>query len=445
MKKIPQRLLHDTINFLRIHTAGYLPKWTLWELCAAAEDPVTAISCDAFFDNNFIPVSRDVVLDQCARMKRRLQRSCRGLLQVEDNNPLEQSEVSVLHRTVNEYVIQDRTFDIISAQVDPRRIRNPHVSLMGMALRLLKLDQFYIPECLPLSNINCLPQSEDRDRIFLSGWPWRDSLEIFFIEARGADDSTGLFYKPFIEELDRVCSILNPKWYHKFYYQCYDDEAIWNTDIICIAVYFGLASYLREILETKGRASLQKTGRPVMYYLMDNGEFNPSIMDLLLSAGEDINERFQSRTVWSHGILEHSRWVKGSGIVGKMGDMIECMMRNGADPMLCVPREADVNGFWFEDSGESMLAYTTTLHIVLSSLWRWSDDGKEKIILMLDHCKDYGVTDSNGVDIVAWAHRLNTEMGTFIRNYIAAKTAQRTLSDGDNSMIQITGAMQRFR
>ena len=104
--KIPQRFLYDTINFLRLYDHSINPAsadrpliikphlFTLWEFRAAAEDPSTAISCKAHFENGFDEEHTHSREQVCAIMKRRIQRSCRGLIHVEDTNDLPKAEVT---------------------------------------------------------------------------------------------------------------------------------------------------------------------------------------------------------------------------------------------------------------------------------------------------------------------------------------------------------------
>lgn len=117
--KIPQNHIHDAIKFIRLYDHDINPVRidrihpdvrTLWEFCAATQHPLTAISCKAYFEKGFHEENIESPRDQCIRMKRRLQRSCKGSIHVEDTKHLQTAEVSLLHRTVKEFVIKDVIF-----------------------------------------------------------------------------------------------------------------------------------------------------------------------------------------------------------------------------------------------------------------------------------------------------------------------------------------------
>ncbi len=124
--KIPDNAVHDAINFLGLYDHNIDPRGTsaiplhvrtLWEFNAAAQDPSTAVSCKANFEDCF---HQDIQSrqEQCLRMKRRIQHCCKGLIHVEDSDDIHTAEIGLLHRTVKEFIIKDIKFDDLVARAD---------------------------------------------------------------------------------------------------------------------------------------------------------------------------------------------------------------------------------------------------------------------------------------------------------------------------------------
>ena len=146
LDKIEQRHWPDTINFLRILREqssgllrGYGDAETLLEFSAAIQDPTSATSCKAFFEEGFTIDEVDLPHHQCAQVRRRLLRSCRGLVEIEDTEDLPSARVTLLHRTVAEYVTRSQIFQKMIDKIENKLLRDPAVALMAMKLCLLKV------------------------------------------------------------------------------------------------------------------------------------------------------------------------------------------------------------------------------------------------------------------------------------------------------------------
>ena len=264
--KIPQNHIHDAINFLRMydHDIDLLrchrirpDVRTLWEFCAATQDPLTAMSCKAYFEKGFHEEIIESPRDQCIRMERRLQRSCKGLIHVEDTKDLQTAEVSLLHRTVKEFVIKDVIFSRILARANQQLIRDSSASLMAMSLRRLKADSDYKPNWIGRVN------PETIESVSLSGLKEKDYyidrssdgdiVHFFFHAAEAASRSTGSSCQPYIDELDRVLSLLHRCW-ASMYYRSLDGDtcANWNTNVLTIVTAHGKDLYVEEVFKTNG-------------------------------------------------------------------------------------------------------------------------------------------------------------------------------------------------
>ena len=414
--KIPQRFLHDTTNFLRMYDHGVgssrdliikFNLFTLWQFCAATEDPSTAISCKAHFENGFDEESTDSRQHLCAIMKRRIQRSCRGLIHVEDTNDLPKAEVTLLHRTVKEFIIRDDKFRLLLARADQQLLRDPEISLMAMSLRLLKVDLAYEPEWF------------DWERMEVERWEhdtsWEsDIVYLFLFAAATAARNTGSTYKPYIDELDRVLSSLHPDW-GDLYYESYELKTCtdWNTNMLCLAVAHGMDVYLEEMFKSKRAKILDRNRRPLMCYLFDDAHifwsFSPKLLETLLNNGADPNEQFQEITPWTLAVRKQ---YDLQGIYGPQYiDYIlifQTMLEHGANPTQRYYLISSKKTVAEEEFFPKTLVYTTTFHVMLSNCYWWdTEEQLDTIRLLLRYCKDFDAADSDGTTISEWADVLD--------------------------------------
>ena len=142
--KIDRKFWHDTINLLRIFEERSKRPWLLPLLprnllyfSAVLQDPVSAIICKAVFDADFKSNDAGLPHNQCAQIERRLQRSCRGLVEFAFNDNYTRRSVTLIHRTVLEYVTKSPHFEQMLSEVDGRLLRDLAVAVMAMHLRLI--------------------------------------------------------------------------------------------------------------------------------------------------------------------------------------------------------------------------------------------------------------------------------------------------------------------
>ena len=463
--KIPQDRLHDTINLLQLTAStnaheGLAPDLgadTLWRMCNAMKEPSTAISEKAYFEGGFRGDEAPGQKEQCAAMKRRIQSSCRGLVHCDDIPNLCEADVTFLHRTCVEYVLNTEVFDQMVAKADRNLIRNPEVSIMAMALRLIKMD--------PLSRSPFLEMSlEHASRMVRTSW----KVEyIFFLRAGYAERLTGSAQTLFVDEFDRVCRLLRQEWASLFYAPFISELQLdWHTDVLCLAVSYGLTLYVSQAIEKGGQKLLQRAGRPLLFYAFEVLYQDPSeIAQILLENGADPNQTFGLRTPWSYALLNLPtplflrKWCS---------KVILLMLSYGANPCQRVSR--DRNNWWM--CNKEPAHYTTAFHIALTHIEKLTEIEKKTVIRsLLDHCENYDVVDSDGVGIAEWADTaewypdlgddrrpIDSWIGDFIRSEIAARTtgekhdsrvglgvsndaeeAQKKLKDVEHSDIQSQG------
>ena len=284
LDKTEQRHWPDTIKFLRLLQEQSLGRLrgcgrveTLLEFSATIQDPTSAISCKAFFEEGFTIDEVDLPHHQCAQVRRRLLRSCRGLVEIEDTEDLPSARVTLLHRTVEEYVTRSQIFQKMIDKIENKLLRDPAVALMAMKLCLLKV------------------YSEDtQDRYESLEFKRRYSLTTaFFLATEGAERSTKCSQHLYIEELDRVLSVSHPDWTNSCYESGYTIgiPPDWNTNLLSLATKHNLFFYTQQQIRTNGKGIIEKAhGRPVLFYAFDD-MFNfdwvdaTSTYELLLNAG----------------------------------------------------------------------------------------------------------------------------------------------------------------
>ncbi|KAF6221632.1 hypothetical protein HO133_001598 [Letharia lupina] len=403
--KIDQRFWHDTVNFLSLiqkssHSASSARADTLLKFSAAIQDPMSAVSCNAYFETGFTTDDAGLPHHQCAQVRRRLQRSCRGLIEIEDAEDLPGARVAFLHRTVEEYVTGSQLFERMLDEVDSKLLRDPAVALMAMNLRLVKV------------------------------YPDTGSSQI-----------------PYVEELDRVLSLSYPDWTNSHYgWRIHKARPDWNTDLLSLAVSYDLALYVHQQIRKNGKGIIEKAhGRPLLFYAFDDpslNRYNPGVntcqaCEVLLENGADPMENFKSHTPWSFAISAPCEYMGPLDNQLHIEKLFTLMLEHGADPVQPVDHRDrlthganPVQGFDQSNSYNRWLShfeklYSTVFHLALYYVRQEREYYEPILRLLVDHCSDFEATDSDGIGIQDWADSLNPEMGTFLGQEIAAKKTRK--------------------
>ena len=426
--KIPKDRLHDAINLLKLtastnaqESSAEFGADTLWKICNAMKEPSTAISKKAYFEEGFRGDEAPGQKQQCAAMKRRIQSSCRGLVHCDDMLNLCEAKVTFLHRTCVEYVLNTEVFSQMVAKADRNLIRNPEVSLMAMALRLVKADPQHKPAFLG--------QSLEQARL---GQGPAIAVDTFFLRAEYAERLTGSAQTLFVEELDRVLSLLLQEW-PSFYYITTNPRVHlkWQTDVLCLAVYFDLTLYVSQAIEEERQKLLQRPGRPLLFYAFDEiGENPPKIVPILLENGADPNEAYGLRTPWAHALCK----LCVIPDFHAYSEQAVLMLSSGANPCQRISRD---DSHWWR-TYTTPEHYTTAFHMALTYIKELTEVEKMTFIRsFLDYCANYDFKDSDGFGIAEWADTaewydwgtgprgpIDSWIGDFIRSEIAARTTR---------------------
>lgn len=218
LNKIDKKLWPDTVNFLRLLSVkkedyrGGVVVDSLLKLSCAIQDPMSAVTSKSCFEAGFTMDDASLPHNQCAQVKRRLQRSCRGLIEIGDAKDLPSARVTLLHLTVRDYLDRNQRLKEMLDKVDKRSLRDPAVALMAMFLRLLKAYPHYNP---------ATGRRDDRVVPAESG---HTLIEYFFVATRSAERSTAISQSDYVEELDRVLSLTEPDWTTTYSYTLNSDS-----------------------------------------------------------------------------------------------------------------------------------------------------------------------------------------------------------------------------
>ena len=431
--KIPKDRLPDAINLLQLAASTNAHQYlhpsegadTLWKMCNAMKDPSTAIFEKAYFEEGFRGNGAPSQKQQCAAMKRRIQSSCQGLIHCDDTPDLCEAEVTFLHRTCVEYILDTEVFSQMVAKADRKLVRNPEVSLMAMALRLLKTESQHKTPFLTKSLEEACFELDN------------SVISIFFRRARCAELDTGSAQTLFVDELDRVCSLLQQEWACLYYITLHNQlQWNWHTDVLCLAVYHSLTLYISQAIESEGQKLFQRVGRPLLCYACDAiVEDSGEAVRVLLENGADPNQTFGRSTPWTVALLSLAYYVAEWD-----SESFLLMLSYGANSCQRVSRD---DSQWWK-AYERPEHYTTAIHIALTYIVRLKEVQKVTFIRsLLDNCENYDVVDSDGVGIAEWAEtaqyyvargykrlRIDPWIGEFIRAEIAARTTGKRHHSG---------------
>lgn len=436
--RIDRKFWHDTINILRIFEETNNLKddsgaETLLDSSAALQDPVSAITCKADFDADLNSEDASLPHNQCAQTRRRLQRSCRGLIEFSLPRDYTWIRVTLLHRTVLEYVTKSPLFEKMLSEVDGELLRDPAVALMAMELRLMKTN-LDIPQDGPL--IKTLDE-DDSAR-------WHD----FLVAVRAAERSTGYSQTLYIEEfdrvrskiveLDRLRSLSHPEWTqsdhghpralipkgHEYLVAppprpCSE----WIEDLFAMTVRYNLSIYVHQQIEANRHDIIRKPRkRPLLSNILDNlARPAPGTCETLLKHGADPNESFGTGTVWSYVAMDYSVCHTNSDLSTDYEKIFKLMLEHGADPKQFVHFQIDNQ--WWENRPKKL--HSTTFHVVLSFLKPWRESFGALVKLLVEKCDDLEATDSDGVGVQEWADGIDPEIAACLTQEIALKMSSK--------------------
>lgn len=447
INKIDRKFWHDTINILRIfeetnNLADDSGVENPLDFSAALQDPASAITCKAVFDADFNKDDASLPRNQCAQTRRRLQRSCRGLIEFSLTEDYSCVTVTLLHRTVLEYVTKSPLLQKMLSEVDGNLLKDPAVALMAMQLRLMKTE-LDIPQDGPL--IKTLDEDDD-----LPG-------HRFLVAVRAAERSTGSSQTLYIEEfdrmrssiveLDRLRSLSHPEWTQSDHDRPralmpeYEDLmapppapcSYWTEDLFALTVRYDLSIYVHQQIESSGYEIIRKAcKRPLLCNVLARLVYNssaPKTCEILLKSGSDPNEPFGTGTVWSFITMACTESFMFAAVLEDYEKILKLMLGYGADPKQRVRFEA--HSHWLEQwpmkTRFKKKLHSTTFHVILSYLRPWRESFGSIVKLLVENCDHLEAVDSDGVGVEEWADEVNPEAEAVacLRQEIALKMSSK--------------------
>ena len=439
--KIDRKFWHDTIYILRMfnetnkfddnnaHNSGVE---NLLHFSAALQDPVSAITCKAVFDAEYNSDDASLPHNQLAQTRRRLQRSCRGL--IEFSLPEDDASVTVtlLHRTVLEYVTKSPLWEKMLSEVDGNLMRDPAIALIAMELRLMKTD-------LNILQDGPLIRVLEKDR---SAPPGHE----FWLAVRAAERSTTssqTFYiveydrvRSKIMELDRVRFLSHPEWTqsdHDLPQESMPEEleelkdptpkscSDWIEDLFALAVRYDLSIYAHQRIKADGYEITEKARKRPLLCNVVGSLAGPAAKtcEVMLENGADPNESFGICTVWSFIAL--NCWMCAYSDISVDEKILKLMLEHGADPKQCV--RFDLYTLWWQEYPERL--HSTTFHVVLSYLKPWRDSFASVVKLLMEKCDHMEAVDSDGIGVQEWADGIDLKVAACLRQEIAMKMSSK--------------------
>jgi hypothetical protein len=146
--------------------------------------------------------------------------------------------------------------------------------------------------------------------------------------AKYAEDTDRISISALLLELDRIVALyfVRPPQYQNYpeytWHLCYMEfltQEVWsptptNDDFLGLMVHYGLYYSVADVLSTHPQAVLTKKGRPLLHYAcfrdrrQGSLELHPRMIQLLIEAGADPNQVFNSRSVWQNALKVGIGW-----------------------------------------------------------------------------------------------------------------------------------------
>ncbi|KAI9719620.1 MAG: hypothetical protein M1812_003391 [Candelaria pacifica] len=444
IKSIKNEYYTETINYLRIVIMAkhrhkfYFAKLTLFELALAAdgvEKSLESLCCTMLLDEK---------REMAQKLKLRLRSRCRGLLvseaQALDDNDYDSDydydsnlssvesvtkgtevfneQVDLLHLTLHEYL--DKRLPLMMSDMDPALIKDPDVCLMGLGLRLLKIE----------------PVTTDSENDMTRS----DILEFCLVHVNRAEVSTGRAQTVFLDGLktyldkeslvkDYCKESLENYWLNDWR-GMHIDMTGWEPDFLCLAIASSLVLYIKENIEELRYLTTQKPHLSYSIYALVGQEFlsasqhldidynvepwtiNLLMIDTLLDHGIIGNNVISQHpglgimTDWEVLLYQlHTAYVslEISQFRAELQDTLVKFMDRGAKPNHLITR--------LEGRGSGPVPYGTVLHSLLGC-WYYAFgpvvlDSSTKHLLreFVKHGGDLTLKDDRGDSIIDLANK----------------------------------------
>jgi hypothetical protein len=339
LSKISLQSRHQTFNFLQALVSFKHIPWghsNLLEMVLAIQPSKEALT------SPILSMDETDRVAACIRTKKVLQSKCRGFITVpilHDNWSREEvlfkfctGYVSV-HKTVQDYLITNGSMASVWSGISLDLLEDKYEQLVAYLFRVLKstydvqkalrpITRRSIPKNADVSPFIDAPQEPELTQRV------RDILEqLLTVLQENEEDPESKplapIWLPAVEaHLKTLFNVV--EWLETFYditfaseyadferYAEYPAISVWHSDLLSIAIDYGLYSYIEERLRRVDK--LEKSGRPYLNYLISSWHFHPTsekylnLLRMLLSKGCDPNGVFNFGTTWEFVLMSFVR------------------------------------------------------------------------------------------------------------------------------------------
>lgn len=226
--------------------------------------------------------------------------------------------VQFIHRSVSEYLWKEEIWNKIHAQTDNLGFNPLAATLRSLVMQAKKCPYGYQFKETRTGNIK----------------PWE--LMGFALEiAYHLEQGQGKVQADLLDALETALTMrCGPAWWNT-YVKDRDKQALWQNNFFAFTIRYGLWGYVQDRLETRGRESMQKPGRPLLDYACRPQptyglwqRADARIVEALLQNGADPNLNFNGYSPWQNVWFTAWDWIPVSHLL----PVLDVLLAYGADP-----------------------------------------------------------------------------------------------------------------
>lgn len=226
--------------------------------------------------------------------------------------------VQFIHRSVTEYLWKEEIWNKIHAQTDNLGFNPLAATLRSLVMQAKKCPYGYQFKEIRTGNIK----------------PW-ELMEFALEIAYHLEQGQGKVQAELLDALETALTMrCGPDWWNT-YTKDRDKPALWQNNFFAFTIRYGLWGYVQDRLQTRGRGSMQKRGRPLLDYACRPQptyglwqRADARIVEVLLQNGADPNLDFNGFSPWQNVWFTAWDWIP----VCHLLPVLEVLLAYGADP-----------------------------------------------------------------------------------------------------------------
>lgn len=242
----------------------------------------------------------------------------REVLPIDAAHNWEDPKVQFIHRSITEYLWKEDVWNIICAQTDHLAFHPLVATLRSVVMQAKKCPYEYQFKETRAGNVE----------------PW-DLMGAALELAYQLEQGQGTAQMDLLDALETTLTTrCGPDWWNTYSEDL--DKSAWHDNFFAFTVRYGLWRYVQARLQTRGRESMQKRGRPLLDYACRPEPkldvwlrgTNVKIVEALLQNGADPNLKFNGFTPWQN--VWFTAWNKVP--LSRLLPVLEVLLAYGADP-----------------------------------------------------------------------------------------------------------------